>query len=130
MNETDNLCLTISFLWLGVFVCFAMKWFRYFVSADVGMSLILLCFTALAIRHNIAPPQISPVAAAATPLKYIHVTRDGDGFYHSPDCERLLGATDVKPYDAKVQAKHACVDCVLPSIVRLAKAKENRPPPR
>ncbi len=132
MTDFDSLCLTIAFLWAGAILAFVMKRFGYSLSADTSMAMILCCFTALAIRHNVTwpEPEIGGIAAAnEIPVSTRFVVQDGDGNYHTPDCERLIGK-QTRPYLPMSDGDHApCVDCILPDLHRHAEAVAHQPPP-
>lgn len=141
MSALDSLCLAVGFLWLAAAICWVMRIYHYFLAADLGMAAVLLCFSVLAtIKHNevdmpLPLPVFTGVAAAAQPSAE-YVTRPGDGFYHTADCERLrIGVK--QPYDLRTGGQRApCIDCILPNRQRsLAKAAQDgvavqRQPPR
>ena len=112
MNEIDNLYFAVTVLWIAAMVCFILKWFKYLVAADLGMALVLMCFTALVIHRSAFMPGITPAATAAPPAAVQYVTLEGDDSYHLPGCERLLGRVTA-PYGERRDLE-PCVDCVLP----------------
>ena len=118
MNDADGLYLTIAMLWFGVTIAFVMKWYGYRVTADLSMCLILFCFTALAVRHHAPIPQFTPSATAEDAQKTGFVIQAGDGFYHTPDCERLAGR-HVIIYEQHRGERAPCIDCILPHRHRL-----------
>lgn len=116
MSESENLLFTVCLLWIAATVAFTMKFYKYLVTADLMMGFILLCFTALAVRHNVPPPSFGIVEAADNlPAQY--VIKAGDGFYHSLDCERVQGCQTM-PYDPRHAVRRPCIDCVLPDMDR------------
>lgn len=129
MSEHEGCYLALAMLWFGAAIAFVMKWYGYQLTADLSMATILGCFTMLTILHHIpSPPIFSSAAAAEAPalpasreMPADHVTRPGDGFYHTPYCERLIGSPTIQ-YDAHRSDRAPCVDCVLPQIHRIAPA--------
>lgn len=112
MSAFDNLCFALALLWIAAVVCFILKRFNYTMVADTGMTIVLACFTLLAIRHNMPPVTIPSFAATANATEpTARVVIPGDNFYHAPDCERLLGK---HPTTYSGAGRQPCIDCILP----------------
>lgn len=109
LHETEGLMMAVAFLWIAAAAAFVMRHYRYQTQADCAMLIVLVCFSVLVVRHHLSLP-ITMTAAAAEPAPE-YVTREGDGFFHHRDCERLLGRM-AQAYAG--EGKSPCVDCVLP----------------